>query len=81
MRRGRFRQAAQALRELANRDQQPAVWVRLGALLARCERHDASIDALKQGRWLHQRNGQARRAAVVSELICQVRRGEFPNAA
>ena len=76
VRRGRLRQATQALRELANRDQQPAVWVRLGALLARCERADASIDALKQGRWLHQRNGQVRRADVVSELISQVERGE-----
>lgn len=81
VRRGRHRQAVQALRELANRDQTPAAWVRLGAALARAERTDAAIDAFKQGCWLHRRAGHLRRAAVVTGLIEQVRVGAFPAAA
>ena len=80
-RKGRLRQAAQALRELASRDQLPAAWVRLGAMLARCERTDAAVDALRQGWWLHRQTGQTRRADVVAKLIDQVRAGAFPNAA
>jgi len=70
-----------ALRQLANRDQTPAAWTRLGAMLARCHKHDAAIDALKQGWWLHRQAGHDRRAQVVSGLIEQLRAGRFPNAA
>ncbi|MEM6991083.1 MAG: hypothetical protein AAF721_11315 [Myxococcota bacterium] len=81
IRRGKHRQAVGALRQLAHRDQRPAVWVRLGVLLARAERTEASVDALKQGWWLHRREGQHRRAAVVAELIERVEAGCFPLAA
>ena len=81
VRRGRRRQAVAALRELANRDQDAAAWVRLGAMLAHCERSEASVDAFKQGWFLHRRRGDHRRAAVVSSLIERVRSGVWPHAA
>src|SRR5687767_8551895 len=46
---GQYRKAAIALAELAHREQDPATWVRLGAMLLRAGRVDAGIDALKQG--------------------------------
>ncbi len=69
------------MRQLANRDQSPALWVRLGVLLARVERTEASVHALKQGSWLHRQQGQHRRAAVVQTIIRQIQGGSFPRAA
>lgn len=66
---------------MAQRDASPAVWVRLGAVLAQCERVEASVDAFKQGWWLHRQRGQHRRAAVVQRLIERVQAGCFPRAA
>jgi predicted TPR repeat methyltransferase len=71
---GQFRKAAIALAELAHREQDPATWVRLGAMLARAGRMDAAVDALKQGQWLHRLRRNQRRAEVVASLIAQVTR-------
>ncbi|MBL4685249.1 MAG: hypothetical protein JKY37_11715 [Nannocystaceae bacterium] len=72
IRQGRRRQASNALRQLANRDQHAATWVRLGVLLAQLGRTEASVNALKQGGWLHRQRGQPRRATVVEGLIAGV---------
>lgn len=69
IRKGRYRLAANALRELANRDQEPAIWVRLGAALTQCGRSAGAMDAFKQGWWLFRRRGDDRKAEVVTRLI------------
>jgi len=66
---GEYRKAAIALAELANREQDAASWVRLGAMLMRAGKSPAAIDALKQGLWLHRRGYDQRKAAVVLALI------------
>jgi predicted TPR repeat methyltransferase len=66
---GEYRKAAIALAELANREQDAASWVRLGAMLMRAGKGPAAIDALKQGLWLHRRGYEQRKAAVVIALI------------
>lgn len=66
---GEFRKAAIALAELANREQDAASWVRLGAMLMRAGKGPAAIDALKQGLWLYRRGCEQRKAAVVIALI------------
>jgi len=71
---GQYRKAAIALAELAHREQDPATWVRLGAMLVRAGRVDAGIDALKQGQWLHRMRRNQKRAEVVAELITNVGR-------
>ncbi len=71
---GQYRKAAIALAELAHREQDPATWVRLGAMLLRAGRIEAGVDALKQGQWLHRMRRNQRRAEVVAELIAQVGR-------
>ncbi|HWB75960.1 MAG TPA: hypothetical protein VG755_13420 [Nannocystaceae bacterium] len=71
---GQYRKAAIALAELAHREQDPATWVRLGAMLLRAGRIDAGIDALKQGQWLHRMRRNQKRAEVVAELIANVGR-------
>lgn len=75
IRHGKHRQAAVALRQLANRDQRPAVWVRLGIVLERSGRASQAIDALKQGAWLHRQAGAPRRAEVVTALIERLLQG------
>ncbi len=81
VRRGEYRKAAHALRQLAQRDGSAAAWVRLGVILARCGKHDASLEALKQGRYIHRRAGQRRRADVVARLTEQLRQGHDLRAA
>jgi len=81
VRNGDHRQAIKALRQLADRDQAPGVWVRLGVELARIERLDDAVEAFKQGWFLHRRAGHRRQADVVSTLIDQLRDGQFPLAA
>jgi Flp pilus assembly protein TadD len=68
-RRGEFRKAAIALRELVFRDPTAGRWVQLGHLLARAGRAEQAIDAFKQGQWLHRRNGHARKADIVATLL------------
>lgn len=81
VRRGEHRKAAQALRQLANRDGTAAAWVRLGVELDRGAKFDAAIDALRQGQFLHRRAGNRRRADVVGRLIDQVDAGRLVVAA
>lgn len=69
------------MRQLAHRDGSAAAWVRLGVILARCGKHDASLEALKQGRYLHRRAGQRRRADVVARVAEQIRQGHDLRAA
>ncbi len=68
-RRGEFRKAANALRELVFRQPTAGRWVMLGHVLARAGRAAQALDAYKQGQWLHRRNGHARKADVVAMLI------------
>lgn len=81
VRNGEHRQAVKVLRQLADRDQSPGAWVRLGVELARIEQLDEALAAFKQGWFLHRRAGHRRRADVVSTLIDQLRDGQFPLAA
>jgi uncharacterized protein HemY len=68
-RRGEYRKAAIALRQLLFREPSAARWVQLGFLLSQAGRPQQSIDAYKQGKWLHVRAGNARKATVIDALI------------
>ncbi len=66
---GDYRKAALALREHAALTGEAASWVALGDMLRRARRVPDAIRALKQGLWLHRRDGAARRAETVERMI------------
>ena len=68
-RRGEYRKAAIALRQLLFREPSAARWVQLGYLLARAGRFAQSLDAYKQGQYLHEKAGHRRKAEAVTALI------------
>ena len=68
-RRGEFRKAAIALRQLLFREPSAARWVQLGYLLGQAGRCEQSINAYKQGQWHHLKAGHPRKAEVVAALI------------
>jgi hypothetical protein len=68
-RRGEYRKAAIAQRELVCREPSAGRWVQLGELLAHAGRIEQAIDAYKQGQWLHRRNGHTRKAEIVETLM------------
>lgn len=68
-RKGQYRKAALALRQLAALTQEPAHWVAMGAMFARARRVAEAIDALRQGLWLHRQRGAAARARTVARMI------------
>jgi Flp pilus assembly protein TadD len=70
-RRAEYRKAAIAQRELVFREPTAGRWVLLGDLLARAGRAEQARDAFKQGQWLHRRNGHARKAEIVADLIAR----------
>ena len=70
-RRAEFRKAAIAQRELVFKEPTAGRWVMLGDLLARAGRAEQALDAFKQGQWMHRRNGHARKAAIVGDLIAR----------
>jgi uncharacterized protein HemY len=72
-RRGEYRKAAIAMRELVFREPSAGRWVQLGHLLALAGRAEQAIDAYKQGQWLHRRGGHPRKAAIVASIIASDR--------
>lgn len=68
-RRGNYRKAALALRERAALTGEAAAFVALGDMYRRARRVDAALAALKQGMYLHRRNGARRRARTVARMI------------
>lgn len=71
-RKGNFRKAVVALRQLAALDGSPAHWVALGDALRRARKEREAIRALHQGLFLHSRAGFDRRARSVAQLILEL---------
>ncbi|MBO6940318.1 MAG: hypothetical protein JJ863_35420 [Deltaproteobacteria bacterium] len=71
-RKGNFRKAVVALRELTALDGRPAHWVALGDALRRARKEREAIRALKQGLFLHSRAGADARARSVAQLILEL---------
>lgn len=71
-RKGNFRKAVVALRQLAALDGRPAHWVALGDALRRARREREAIRALHQGLFLHSRAGADARARSVAQLILEM---------
>ncbi len=71
-RKGNFRKAVVALRQLAALDGSPAHWVALGDALRRARKEREAIRALHQGLFLHSRAGAERRASSVAQLILEL---------
>ena len=71
-RRGEHRKAVVALREMAALGGEARHWVQLGHALRRARKHREAVEALKQGLFLHQRQGHAGRASTVARLILDV---------
>lgn len=71
-RKGNFRKAVVALRQLAALDGRPAHWVALGDALRRARREREAIRALHQGLFLHSRAGADARARSVAQLILEL---------
>lgn len=68
-RKGNFRKAVVALRQLAALDGRPSHWVALGDALRRARKEREAIRALHQGLFLHSRAGSDARARSVAQLI------------
>jgi len=71
-RKGDYRKAVLALRELAAITGQAKNWVRLGDMLLRAQRNEEALDALRQAMWLHRRIGSEGRARTVARMILRV---------
>jgi len=71
-RRGDYRKAACAMREVVALEGEARAWVRLGHLLIQARREAQAIDALKQGLFLHRRAGYDRRARTVANMILKL---------
>lgn len=71
-RRGEHRKALVALREMAALGGEARHWVLLGSALRRARKPREAVEALKQGLFLHQRQGHRGRAATVARLILDV---------
>ncbi|HEY8428897.1 MAG TPA: hypothetical protein VIL20_11005 [Sandaracinaceae bacterium] len=68
-RKGDYRKAALALRELAALTGDAAAWVALGDMLRRARRVPEALQALRQGMYLHRRAGAEGRARTVARMI------------
>lgn len=69
-RRGDTRGAIVLLRQACSQDAWRArTFTLLGALLSEDGRHDEAVMALTHARWLRQRAGEGRRAAVTARLL------------
>jgi len=71
-RKGNFRKAVVALRQLTALDGRPAHWVALGDALRRAQKDREAIRALHQGLYLHHRAGSEARARSVAQLILEL---------
>lgn len=71
-RKGDFRKAALALRELTAHRNDGATWVMLGSMLRRARREDEALQALREGLWLHRQAGHDLRARSVARLILEI---------
>lgn len=68
-RKGDYRKAAVALRERAAIANDAASYVALGDMLRRARRVSDALLALKQGMYLHRRNGARGRVRTVARMI------------
>lgn len=68
-RKGDYRKAAVALRERVALCGDAPSWVALGDMLRRARRMKEALHALKQGLYLHRRNGAHGRARTVARMI------------
>jgi hypothetical protein len=71
-RRGEYRKAAVAMRQVAALRGDAASWVALGDMLNRASRPGEAVQALKQGLWLHRQAGSEGRARTVARMILAV---------
>lgn len=71
-RKGDFRKAAIALRQLAALGGEARHWVALGSVLSQGNKQTEAIEAWKRGLWLYKQSGADRRAATVARLILEV---------
>ena len=71
-RKGEFRKAALALRELTTFRNDGATWVLLGSMLRRARREDEALHALREGLWLHRQAGNDLRVRSVARLILEI---------
>jgi hypothetical protein len=71
LRSGRPRKASIALRELAALTEAPAHYVALGHSLLGARRTEDGLRALRQGMWLHSRQGSPNRARSVARMILE----------
>jgi hypothetical protein len=69
LRSGRPRKASVALRELVALTEAPAHYVALGHSLIGAQRTEDGLRALRQGMWLHSRQGSPSRARSVARMI------------
>lgn len=69
VRKGDFRKAVVALRQLAALGGEARYWVALGHVLSRANKYSEAVEAWKQGLWLHKQSGADGRAATVAKLI------------
>ena len=72
VRKGQFRKAALALRKLAGSSEEPRHWVALGELWRRARRPEQALDALRQGMFLHKRQGASDCARDVARMILEL---------
>lgn len=75
-RRGEYRKAALALRQLAALRGDAASWVALGDMLSRARRPEEAVVAFRRGLWLHRQAGATGRARTVARLILSIVPGD-----
>lgn len=68
-RRGEYRKAAIALRQVVALTNEARSWVTLGHVLSQAHKPGEAVVALRQGLWLHRRAGADGRARTVARLI------------
>jgi Flp pilus assembly protein TadD len=74
-RKGEYRKASVALRQLVSRTRCAAHWTRLGLVLLQAGRDARALDALKQAKWLHERAGYPGRARAIEPWLERARLG------
>ena len=71
-RRGEYRKAAVALRQVVALRGDAVSWVSLGSMLCLSRRPTEAVDAFRHGLWLHRRAGADGRARTVARLILRI---------
>ncbi|MDH5493452.1 MAG: hypothetical protein OEY14_15975 [Myxococcales bacterium] len=71
-RKGEYRKAAVAMRRVVALEQEARAWVALGKLLDDASKPKEALDALRQGLYLHRREGAHGRAQTVARMILAI---------